>query len=85
MKSVPNCEILFGAVHVTHELEYSMRIWDVFLFFSKYNYITLMTYLPLTWTKMKVTDARIWGSGVAESQKSGLLLGLANLLWARRF
>jgi hypothetical protein len=33
MESVPSGEILFGAVHMTHELEYSMRIWDVFFFF----------------------------------------------------
>jgi hypothetical protein len=70
MKSVPSGEILFGAVHVTHELEYSMRIWDVFFFFRQYNHITLMTHLPLPWTGMKVMDARIWGSGVIESQKS---------------
>jgi hypothetical protein len=72
MKSVPSGEILFGAVHVTHELEYSMRIWDVFFFFRQYNHITLMTHLPLPWTRMKVMDARIWGSGVIESQKSAL-------------
>jgi hypothetical protein len=30
---------------------------------------------------MKVTDARIWGSGVAESQKSGLPLCATSHMW----
>jgi hypothetical protein len=85
MKSVQSGEILFGAVHVTQELEYSMRIWDVFFFFRQYNHIALMTHLPLPWTRMKVMDARIWGSGVIESQKSAFLIITAILnFWLKK-